>query len=101
MKDTMVVLREKLENVSDSYFEFVDGILFDCEHDKDKNPNIAQQLLEYMNCNPDLSSSDILDYEMTLIGMPYCDDDGVWRRWDKIITEEEAYRIAQTEYCDD
>jgi hypothetical protein len=102
MKKEIDVLKNMLENVNDSYFEFVDGIIFDCNHYEDKNPNIAKQLIEYMNCHPELSSSDILDYEGILIGLPYRnDDDGLWRRWNTVITEEQARQIAQNEYCED
>lgn len=95
------LLAEKLNKVSDTYENFVSCIVFDCEYYKGKNPNVAEQILEYIEKHPDANSSDILDFEMTAIGIPYCDDNGVWYRWDKVISESEAKRISQEEYCDD
>ena len=94
-------LREKLNKVSDTYPEFVRGILEDCEYYKDKNPHVAEEVLQYIDENPKADTSDILDYEMYRIGIPWGDEDGKWYRWDKEITEDEARRITQAEYCDD
>lgn len=94
-------LRQKLNNVSDAYPEFVKGVIHNCEHHKDKNPNIAQQVLEYIQNNPKADTSDIIEYTSDCKGLPWEDDDGVWHRWDAIITKKEAKRIVQTEYCDD
>ena len=74
---------------------------FDGEHYKSKNPDVAVQLSRYIDKNPDMNASEILEYEGILIGMPYCDDDGIWRRWDTIITETQAQEIAQNEYCEE
>lgn len=101
MKTAIDILREKLEKISNSYFEFVDGIIFDCEHYKSKNPDIAVQLSRYIDEHPDINLSEILEYEGILIGMPYCGDDGIWRRWDTIITEAQAQEIAQNEYYEE
>lgn len=94
-------LREKLNNVSDTYPEFVRGILEDCEYYKDKNPHIAEEVLQYIDENPKADTSDITDFELYCIGIPWGDENGKWYRWDKEITEEEAKRITQEEYCDD
>lgn len=99
MMNIIETLREKLNNVSDAYPNFVRCILEDCEDYKDKNPKIAEQVLQYIDENPNAQTSDILDFEMDCIGIPWEDDNGIWHRWNEIITEEEAKRIAQTEYC--
>lgn len=101
MMNIIETLKEKLNNVSDTYPEFVRCVLEDCEDYKDKNPHIAEQVLRYIEENPKADSSDILDFESNCTGLPYGDDDGKWYRWGKEITEEEAIRITQTEYCDD
>ncbi len=94
-------LKEKLNNVIDTYPEFVKGVIHNCEYYKDKNPKIAQQVLEYIQNNPNADTSDIIEYTSDCKGLPYGDDNGKWYRWDKEITEEEARRITQAEYCDD
>lgn len=95
-------LRILLESVSDSYFDFVRGVLYDCERFKHKNPVIENQLIDFIENNPTAESSEILSFESVCIGIPYFDDsDGKWHRWDKIISEEEARAIVQKEYCDD
>ena len=94
------ILKEKLSNVSDTYPNFVRGIIEDCEYYKDKNPHIAEEVLQYIDENPNADTSDILDFEMNCIGLPWGDENGKWYRWGKEITEDEARQIAQTEYCD-
>lgn len=100
MNDNVTKLRSLLENVSDTYPDFVNGVIGDCEHHKDKNPRALEQVLEYVEKHPDANSSEIIDAELTIVGLPYGDENGKWYRWDKEITEEEAQRIADKEYND-
>lgn len=101
MKNNLEKLKEKLRNVNDTYPEFVRGIIEYCEKYSEKNPQITEQVLKYVEENPNADSSAIIDYTDDCRGLPWGDDNGVWHRWDTIITEEEADRIVQTEYCDD
>lgn len=98
---TMEELEGKLNNVSDSYPEFVRDILEDCEIHKEKDENLKENVFYYMVEHPNADTSDILDFEMNCIGIPWGDDDGKWYRWGFQITEEEAKRITQEEYCAD
>ena len=98
MKNSTELLREKLKIISDSYPEFVRDILEDCEDYK--HLNITEQLIECIDSHPEADSSEILEFEMDAIGIPYGDDDGKWYRWGKEITEEEAQRIVDKEYSE-
>ena len=92
------LLKQRLEAISDSYYDFVRGILEDC---KDyKHLNIEKQLIDYIDAHPEADTSEILEFEMDAIGIPYGDDDGKWYRWGKEITEEEAQRIVDEEYSE-
>lgn len=101
MKIELEKLSKRLIKVKGTYPEFVRGVIDDCEHFKDKNPNITEQVLEYVKNNPNATPSDIIDYTSDCSGLPWADENDVWHRWDTIITEEEARRITQTEYFDD
>ncbi len=94
-------LESRLRKVNDSYPEFVLAMLLDCRLYSDKCPDLEQKLIEYIDNHPEADIEEVSDYEEDCIGIPWCDDEDVWHRWDKIISEEEAQRIAQEEYCDD
>lgn len=89
-------LRDLLEQVSDTYDNFVMGIMDDCIGNEDH----AQALINFIEEHSQANSSDISEFHLDYIGVPWCDDNEVWHRWNKIITEEEAQRIAQEKYCD-
>lgn len=90
-------LKSALKSVSDYYDDFYSGIIDRCEN----NPELTEHILNFMKDNPNANTSEILIDMMYFIGLPYCDDDGVWHSKDRIITEEEAIRISETEFCDD
>lgn len=94
-------LRKKLSSVSDSYPEFVECIIEDCDKYADLAPDLCRQLLQYIDSNPKASSSEILDRELDLIGVPYGDDKtGKWFRWGKEISEKEAQKIVDKYYSE-
>ena len=96
--NSIELLKSKLKAVSDSYPDFVNCIVEDCNRYSDKNPLLCEQVLTFLNDNPNATSSEICDFELDLIGVPYCDDNGKWFRWGIEITEEEAQRVANDEY---
>lgn len=91
------LLRNKLENVENSYENFIRSMIDTCyEHN-----GFYDTLTEFIKNNPNATADDISEIQMEYIGIPFFDEkDGQWHRWDKIITEEEAARIAQNEFCD-
>lgn len=97
-------LREMLISVSDSYDYFVLGVIADCKRSKKKYPekcsNITEQIIAYIEEHPKAKSSEIIEYTSNCCGLPWGDDEGVWHRWNEIITEEQAKQIVQSEYCD-
>ncbi|MGN0533024.1 MAG: hypothetical protein ACI4IK_01580 [Eubacterium sp.] len=101
MKSNLEILKEKLLNVSDTYAEFVESTIILCNKHKSKHNKVVEKMIEYIDNHKTSSASEISEYLMYCIGVPYCDDNGVWYRWDKVITETEAYYISQEEYCDD
>ena len=98
MNGNIEILREKLLNVSDTYTEFVESTIIICK--KHKKRKVVEQMIEYIDNHRLANASEISEFLMYCIGVPYCDDNGVWHRWDKIITEKEAYEISQLEYCE-
>lgn len=52
-------LRQVLENVSDSYPDFVDGGLMESRH----YPDYADKIIAFIEANPDATTSDIILYE--------------------------------------
>ena len=90
-------LKNKLKSVSDCYDDFYAGIVERCKG----NSELTEHILKFITDNPDSNTSDILIDMMIFIGLPYRDGSGQWHRWDKIISEEEAERIAQDEFCED
>jgi len=90
-------LKSNLKSVSDYYDDFYLGIIDRCE----SNAELTEHILNFMEDNPDANTSEILIDMMYFIGLPYCDDNGVWHSKGKIITEEEAVRISEADFCDD
>ena len=101
MERNLKKLELMLENVKDSYNTFVDSIVTGCEYYSDKNDYICEQLIDYIESNPEADSSMILDKYSEIIGIPYCGDNGKWYRWGVEISEDEARRIANEEYADE
>ena len=91
-------LKNMLENVSDSYFDFVDSIICDC---KAQNVEFTASIIDFINENPNAKSSEIIEYELYMLGLPYCNDKGEWYQKDKKITEEQARVIVETDFNDD
>ena len=54
----MVELRELLENIEDSYKDFVEAIC----HYAQKSPSRLEILLEYIKTNPSVKSSDVVRF---------------------------------------
>lgn len=50
-------LREMLENISDSYPDFVSGIMLSMEND-----NHVDRLIEFISDNPEADTSEIIAY---------------------------------------
>lgn len=97
-ENQIALLRSELENVENSYDNFIRSMIDTCYEHK----GFYNTLTEFLKNNPNASADDISELQMEYIGIPFFDDkDGQWHRWDKIITEEEAARIAQNEFCDD
>lgn len=97
-------LKNLLVNVLDSYYYFVLGVITDCKRSKKKYPekcsNVTEQIIAYIEEHPKAKSSEIIEYTSNCCGLPWGDDEGVWYRWNEIITEEQAKQIVQREYCD-
>lgn len=93
-------LRKKLEHLPDTYEPFVSVLISDCERYKRFNPHICEDILAFLGENPEARSSDVLAYELYIIGVPYTNDDGQWFRWDTPISEKEASEIANKEYSE-
>ena len=56
MKDE---LKKLLENVSDTYYDFVKGALIEAKKDE----SYAEKLIDYLKNNPDATTSEIIKYE--------------------------------------
>lgn len=56
MKDE---LKKLLENVSDTYYDFVEGALIEAKKDE----SYAEKLINYLKNNPDATTSEIIKYE--------------------------------------
>ena len=56
MKDEV---KKLLENVSDTYYDFVEGALIEAEKDE----SYAEKLIDYLKNNPDATTSEIIKYE--------------------------------------
>lgn len=72
--DSKKLLKKLLKNVPDTYSDFEMGIEFDCEEDDE----IANKMIEYMQNNPEATSSDILEYLISIEDLPeieFVDDD--------------------------
>lgn len=97
-------LKNLLMNVLDSYYYFVLGVITDCKRSKKKYPekcsNVTEQIIAYIEEHTKAKSSEIIEYTSNCYGLPWGDDEGVWHRWNEIITEEQAKQIVQREYCD-
>lgn len=89
-------LKSELKSVSDYYDDFYSGIVDRCEN----NAELTEHILDFIKDNPDANTSEILIDMMYFIGLPYRDDNNVWHSKDRIITEEEAIRISETEFRD-
>lgn len=89
---------EKLENllnsINDSYFEFVDSVISDCKAQDEK---FTKSIIKFIENNPTANSSEVLEYELYELGLPYCEE-GIWYQKDKIITEDEARQIVETRF---
>ncbi len=94
----MIKLKKMLEKVEKSYPEFVDSIINDCARHGEE---LKEKIISFINENPSANSSDVLEYELYLIGLPYCDDNGIWHQKDRIITEQEAIEIVESQFHDD
>lgn len=61
----MEELKELLENVSDTYYDFVRGMLADAEENIDR----LDEIIAYIKDNPEATTSDILGWTLeTLYG---------------------------------
>ena len=89
-------LEVMLNKVDKSYYEFVDSIVFDC---RAQGEEFTRSIVEFIESNPTADSSDVLEYELYMLGLPYCVD-GVWYQKDRIITKEEAYKISEAQFHD-
>ena len=54
--DRLVVLKDMLTGIHDSYYDFVDGILAYAE----KNESRQNAVYDFIDRNPDVSSSDVV-----------------------------------------
>jgi len=59
-------LRKMLENVSDSYSDFVIGTLLSFVNSKENQ----EKMIKFLEDNPDATSSDVCEYEAQLLRIP-------------------------------
>lgn len=100
MKQIYEKIKKLLEKTSEQYPGFTDSIIEELEHFHSKNPNAAYELCELLE-HRDLTASEVTLYESQLIGIPFPDENGVYHRWGMIISEEEAQKIIENEYCEE
>lgn len=93
------VIESELKNIKNAYPNFIEFTLSDIEDYKEINPHIAEQLLAFLTRHNNLSAGKVCEYMCYLIGLPY-EENGIWYRWDTVITEEEAERIVREEYSE-
>ena len=65
-KDSKKLLKKLLKNVPDTYPDFELDVETDCE----ENDKISNQMIEYMQNNPNATSSDVLEHLTSLEDLP-------------------------------
>ena len=58
-------------------------------------------MLDFLKGKPNANSSEVLEFEVILIGIPFQGNKDRWYHWNKEITDVETQGIADEEYADE